>query len=53
MLHITWKGIGRSLYCYMKRRHIVILHVFVKKSNKTPKPDLNFARLRKAEVEKQ
>jgi len=45
------EGIGRSLYCYMKGRHIVILHAFVKKSNKTPKNELDLARKRKAEVE--
>ncbi|MCO1452501.1 type II toxin-antitoxin system RelE/ParE family toxin [Legionella pneumophila] len=28
------EGIGRSLYCYMKGKHIVVLHAFVKKSAK-------------------
>jgi phage-related protein len=46
------EGIGRSLYCYMKGRHIVVLHAFVKKSNKTPKQDLDLAKKRKGEVEK-
>src|SRR5438105_2011365 len=46
------KGIGRSLYCYMKGQHIIILHAFIKKSNKTPKSDLNLAKQRKAEVER-
>lgn len=46
------EGIGRSLYCYMKGRHIVVLHAFIKKSPKTPKSDLNLARKRKAEVER-
>ncbi|MCL9682574.1 type II toxin-antitoxin system RelE/ParE family toxin [Legionella maioricensis] len=45
------EGIGRSLYCYMKGRHIIVLHAFVKKSNKTPKAELNLAKKRKAEVE--
>ncbi|HAT9088262.1 TPA: type II toxin-antitoxin system RelE/ParE family toxin [Legionella pneumophila subsp. pneumophila] len=46
------EGIGRSLYCYMKGKHIVVLHAFVKKSAKTPKPDLQLALKRKREVEK-
>ncbi|OGV46923.1 MAG: hypothetical protein A3F46_01975 [Legionellales bacterium RIFCSPHIGHO2_12_FULL_42_9] len=45
------EGIGRSLYCYMKGRHIVVLHAFVKKSTKTPKQDLDLAKKRKGEVE--
>ncbi|CAM4422578.1 MAG: hypothetical protein LEGION0403_FIIPPAGN_02726 [Legionella sp.] len=45
------EGIGRSLYCYMKGRHIIVLHAFVKKSNKTPKSELDLAKKRKAEVE--
>jgi phage-related protein len=45
------EGIGRSLYCYMKGKHIVVLHAFIKKSNKTPKQDLNLAKKRKVEVE--
>ncbi|KTC94691.1 type II toxin-antitoxin system RelE/ParE family toxin [Legionella erythra] len=46
------EGIGRSLYCYMKGKHIMVLHAFVKKSAKTPKPELNLALQRKREVEK-
>ena len=46
------EGIGRSLYCYMKGHHIIVLHAFVKKSKKTPKPDLDLAKKRKAEVER-
>ncbi|HHF7367747.1 TPA: type II toxin-antitoxin system RelE/ParE family toxin [Legionella pneumophila] len=46
------EGIGRSLYCYMKGKHIVVLHAFVKKSAKTPKLDLQLALKRKREVEK-
>ena len=45
------EGIGRSLYCYMKGKHIIVLHAFIKKSNKTPKQDLNLAKKRKVEVE--
>jgi phage-related protein len=46
------EGIERSLYCYMKGRHITILHAFIKKDKKTPKSDLELARKRKAEVER-
>jgi phage-related protein len=45
------EGIGRSLFCYTKGRHIVVLHAFVKKSSKTPKPDLDLAIKRKGEIE--
>lgn len=45
------EGIGRSLYCYMKGKHIIVLHAFIKKSNKTPKLELDLAKKRKAEVE--
>lgn len=44
------EGIGRSLYCYMKGPHIMVLHAFIKKTNKTPKSDLDIARKRQAEV---
>lgn len=46
------EGIGRALYCYMKDQHIIILSVFVKKTNKTPKSELQLALKRKSEVEK-
>ncbi|HAT1922497.1 TPA: type II toxin-antitoxin system RelE/ParE family toxin [Legionella pneumophila] len=46
------EGIGRSLYCYMKGKHIMVLHAFVKKSAKTSKQELNLALQRKREVEK-
>jgi|TARA_R110002167_G_C12702382_1_gene653731 phage-related protein len=44
------EGIGRSLYCYMEGKEVQILHAFVKKSQKTPKKDLEIARKRKKEV---
>ncbi len=46
------EGIGRSLYGYMNGKHIIVLHAFVKKSNETPKYELDLARKRNAEVEK-
>ena len=45
------EGIGRSIFCYQKGRKIVILHSFVKKSQKTPKKDLEIALQRKKELE--
>lgn len=46
------EGIGRGLYCYLKGQHIYVLHAFVKKSQKTPKNDLDLARQRQKEVTK-
>lgn len=45
------EGIGRSLFCYMSDKRIVILHSFVKKSQKTPKKELQIALKRKKELE--
>lgn len=44
------EGIGRSVYCMVKGREIVILHSFVKKSQKTSKKDLDLARKRMKEI---
>ncbi len=44
------EGIGRSLFCTVKGKEIIILHSFVKKTQKTPKKDLNIARKRMKEV---
>ncbi len=44
------EGIARSVYCTVKGREIVILHSFIKKSQKTPKKDLNLAKKRMKEV---
>lgn len=44
------EGIGRAIYCYMKGEHVYILHAFVKKSQKTPKKDLDLAKTRMIEV---
>ena len=43
-------GIGRALYCYRSGNRIVVLHVFVKKSQKTPLKELRLARKRMLEV---
>jgi len=45
------EGIGRSIFCYQKGNKIIILHSFVKKSQKTPKKDLDIALKRKKEFE--
>lgn len=46
------EGIGRGLFCYLQGKHIVVLHAFIKKSQKTPKSDLQLARDRLKEVQK-
>ena len=43
-------GIGRTFYCYRIGKQIVILHAFRKKTQKTPKRDLDLARKRMKEV---
>jgi phage-related protein len=44
------EGIGRSLYCTVKGQEVVILHSFVKKTQRTPKKALDLARKRMKEV---
>jgi len=44
------EGIGRSLYCTVAGREIIILHSFIKKSQKTPKKELDLSRKRMKEV---
>ena len=44
------EGIGRSLYCTIAGKEIVILHSFIKKTPKTPKKDLDLAKKRMKEV---
>lgn len=46
----SMEGIGRAFYCTRVGRRIVILHGFIKKSEKTPKGDLDLARKRMTEV---
>ena len=46
------EGIGRSFYCTLKGKEIVILHSFIKKSQKTPKKELDLARKRMKEIKK-
>jgi len=44
------EGIGRSLFCTVKGKEIVILHSFIKKTQKTPKRELEKARNRMKEL---
>ena len=44
------EGIARVFYCTMGGRKIVILHQFIKKSDKTPPKELAIARRRMKEV---
>lgn len=44
------EGIGRFFYCVLVGRRIVVLHSFVKKTNKTPMGDLEIAQKRMKEV---
>jgi phage-related protein len=46
------EGIGRSLFCLVRDKEIIILHSFIKKSQKTPKKELNLAKKRMKEVKK-
>jgi len=44
------EGIGRSMYCSIAEKEVVILHSFIKKCQKTPKKDLDLAKKRMKEV---
>lgn len=44
------KKIARVLFCFHSQK-MVLLHGFIKKTQKTPKPDLDLAKKRKKEVE--
>lgn len=44
------EGIGRAFFCTMVGRKIVILHSFIKKTDKTPKRELDIAITRQKEV---
>lgn len=48
--NLTDKRIARVLFCF-HNGNMVLLHGFIKKSQKTPKPDLDLAKKRKKEVE--
>ncbi len=44
------EGIARVFYCTLVNQRIVMLHGFIKKSQKTPKKELRVAQRRLAEV---
>lgn len=44
------EGIGRALYCFLVGQQVMVLHGFIKKSQATPKRDLEIARRRMKEV---
>jgi phage-related protein len=44
------EGIGRVLYCTLIGRRIVVLHHFVKKSDKAPPKEIELARQRMKEI---
>ena len=44
------EGIARVFYCTIVRRRMVMLHAFIKKSQKTPKRELDIATRRQREV---
>ncbi|MEK7796925.1 MAG: type II toxin-antitoxin system RelE/ParE family toxin [Pseudomonadota bacterium] len=43
-------GIGRAFYCFLVGQRVVILHAFIKKSQRTPDHELKVARKRMKEV---
>lgn len=44
-------GIARVFYCVVSGRRIVMLHSFIKKTQATPKRELEIARRRKKEMD--
>jgi phage-related protein len=44
------EGAGRVLYCYISGRRVVLVHAFMKKTQRTPMADLRLARRRVQEV---
>ena len=44
------EGIGRALFCLEKDKEIIILHSFIKKTQKTPKREIDKARRRMKEL---
>ena len=46
------EGISRVFYCTVKNNEIMMLHGFIKKTQKTPKKELNLAIKRLKEAQK-
>jgi phage-related protein len=47
---IRKEGIGRALFCTVKGERVIVLHAFIKKTDKTPLRELETARKRLLEV---
>ena len=45
------EGPVRIMYCFRPGRRVVLLHAFVKRTEQTPKEELDIARARKRAVE--
>lgn len=43
-------GIGRTFYCFLVGKRVVILHAVIKKSQKTPEHEIKLARKRLKEI---
>jgi len=46
------EGIGRAFFCTLVERKILVLHAYIKKSQKIPVRELEVARKRLAEVQR-
>ena len=46
------EGVARVFYCTQGGKRIIVLHSFIKKTNETPKRELEIARKRQREVSK-
>jgi phage-related protein len=49
--NLTKKRISRVIFC-VAEGHMVLLHAFIKKTQKTPAPDLKLAHTRRKEIER-
>ena len=47
------EGIGRAFFCSLVEGKIVVLYAYIKKSPKTPARELEVARRRLADIQKQ
>lgn len=48
---LSGNRISRVLFCFAQG-HMILLHAFIKKTQKTPKTDLELARARQKEIER-
>ena len=46
------EGLGRAFFCTVEERKIIVLHTYVKKSQKAPQRELEVARKRLADVQR-